>query len=77
MPSEEEAREPIARLMPTRSDGDIAAELKARVAEAMKPVLAIFDEAVAAGLVIHWDTIAPAPPFFKHQIHGLKLVKHF
>jgi hypothetical protein len=77
MAEEKEQHEPVVSLVTTRSDAEIAASLKARMLEAMKPVLAIFDEATAAGLIIQWDGLAPEPPFFKHQIQGLRLVKHF
>lgn len=43
----------------------------------MDPVLAIFDEAARAGLMIQWDNLAPSPPFYRHRIGGLRIVKHF
>jgi hypothetical protein len=64
-------------LVPTKPDAEIVADLKARLTVAMAPVLAILDEATAAGLVFQWDNLSPAPPLFKYQIHGLKVVKHF
>lgn len=67
----------VAKLVTTRPDAEIAADIKARVTAAMDPVLAIFDEAARAGLMIQWDNLAPSPPFYRHRIGGLRIVKHF
>ena len=42
----------VVQLIPTRSDAEIADDLKRRLTEHMKPVLEVFDEAAASGLVI-------------------------
>lgn len=68
---------PVAKLVPTKSDADIAADLKAQITAAMVPVLAIFDEAAKHGLLIQWDQINPGPPYFRHDIRGLRVVKQF
>jgi len=68
--------DPIA-LVPTKSDAEIAEDLKARINEAMAAALPIFDEAAAAGLTIQWDSIAPKAPSYRHAIHGLRIVKHY
>jgi hypothetical protein len=68
---------PVVSLVTTKSDAEVAEDIKARVNEILADLLPIFDEATAAGLMIAWDAIAPAPPFFKHKVHGLKIIKHF
>lgn len=49
----------VAQLVTTKSEADIAADLKARAVEAMKPVADLMREANAAGLRLTWDTIQP------------------
>src|SRR5580692_2351246 len=44
-----EDKEPIVQLVTTRSDAEIAADIKRRLLEAFRPSLEIFDEASAAG----------------------------
>ena len=60
----------------TRSDAEIAADIKRRLLEAFRPSLEIFDEASAAGLAIQWDSISPVAPRYKHEILGLRIVKY-
>lgn len=67
----------VARLVPTKSEAEIAADLKRRVDAAMEPVMALFDEAAQHGLLIQWDTIAPAAPYFRHGVRGLRVAKHY
>ncbi len=62
--------------MTTRSDAEIAADLKRRMLEGIRPVLQIFDEAAEAGLVIQWDSIKPQLPRYKHELLGLRIVKY-
>jgi hypothetical protein len=71
-----ENTEPIIQLLTTRSDAEIAADIKQRLLEAFRPSLEIFDEASAAGLAIQWDSISPVAPRYKHQILGLRIVKY-
>ncbi len=65
------------QLVTTKPDVEVAADLKVRLERAMEPVLGLFDEAAAHGLLIQWDTLGVAPPFYKHKIVGLRVVKHF
>ena len=70
-------RQPVA-LVTTKPDTEVAADFKRRLEETAQPMLAIFDEAVAAGFIVQWDAIAPMPPLMRtHRINGLRLVKHF
>lgn len=71
-----ENSEPVVQLIPTRSDAEIAEDLKRRLMESLKPVLEIFDEAAAAGLAIQWESIAPQSPRYKHEVKGLRIVKY-
>ena len=48
--SEVEEGKPVVQLVTTRSDAEIAADIKRRLLEAFKPVLEIFDEAVSASV---------------------------
>jgi hypothetical protein len=75
--SESEDNNPVVQLVTTKSDAEIAAELKARLQEAFKPVLAIFDEAATHGLAIRWDAIKPVSPRYKHEVTGLNIIKYF
>jgi hypothetical protein len=74
--SDSDQQEPVVQLVTTRSDAEIAADLKQRLLQAMRPVLQIFDEAAEAGLTIQWDGISPLSPRYKHQLTGLKIVKY-
>ena len=71
-----ETPEGVVQLIPTRSDAEIAEELKRKLIEHMRPVLEIFDEAAASGLVIQWDSISPSSPRYKHEVKGLRIVKY-
>jgi hypothetical protein len=66
---------PVAKLVTTKSDAELAAELKERFAVAMGPVLELFDEAAAAGLAIQFDGINRMPPNFRHLIVNPRVVK--
>ena len=63
------------KLVVSKSDKEIADDIKARLKEAMQPVLALFDEAASHGMAIQWATIQPQPPYFKHGIGGLTITK--
>ena len=71
------ADENVTKLVPTKSEADIAADLKRRFEEAMVPVLDLFDEAASSGLLIQYDGVGVAPPFFKHKILNLRIAKHY
>jgi|GEM_PF-1773878 hypothetical protein len=63
----------IATLVPTQSDAEIAADLKRRVIEAHEPVLALLDEAHAAGFeIICGCGLAPTG---RHVITHLRIAK--
>ena len=68
--------ESVVQLITTRSDAEIAEDLKRRLIEHMKPVLEVFDDAAASGLVIQWESISPSSPRYKHEVKGLKIVKY-
>jgi hypothetical protein len=74
--TDSENPESVVQLIPTRSDAEIAEELKRKLIEHMWPVLEIFDEAAASGLVIQWDSISPSSPRYKHEVKGLRIVKY-
>lgn len=73
---QQESQESIVQLVTTRSDAEIAADLKRRMMEDIRPVLQIFDEAAEAGLVVQWDSIKPQLPRYKHELLGLRIVKY-
>ena len=52
--SDVEEGKSVVQLVTTRSDAEIAADLKRRLLEVFKPVLEIFDEAATSGLAIQW-----------------------
>ena len=54
----------------------LAADLKKRLLQEIRPVLAIFDEAASYGLTIQWDGISPLSPRYKHELTGLRVVKY-
>ena len=60
-----------------KTDEEIAAALKTKLDEAVKPFLAVMDEAATAGFLVQWDGMRAEPPFFKHKLVNLRLVKHF
>ena len=68
--------ESVVQLITTRSDAEIAEDLKRRLIELMKPVLEVFDDAAASGLVIQWESISPSSPRYKHEVKGLRIVKY-
>ena len=65
------------KLVPTRPEAEIAAELKAKAKEALAAVTALMDEAVAQGLLIQFDGIQRQPPYYKHEVLNLRVAKHF
>jgi hypothetical protein len=68
--------EPVVQLITTRSDAEIADDLRRRLLENIKPVLEIFDEAAASGLAVQWESISPSSPRYKHELKGLRIVKY-
>jgi hypothetical protein len=74
--SDTENSESVVQLVTTRSEAEIAADLKQRLLQQIKPVLELFDEAAEAGLAIQWDSISPVSPRYKHEVIGLRIVKY-
>ena len=64
------------RLVPGRSDAELAADLRKRAGELLAPVCALLDEALKHGLLIQFDSINAQPPLFRYQVNGLRVVKH-
>lgn len=60
-----------------KSEAELAAEFKARIAAAFVEVCSIMDEAASKGLLVRWDGVGPAAPLFKHQVVGLRIEKHY
>lgn len=65
----------VVHFEPKKSEAEIAADLKARFHEAVKPVLAVMDEALSNGMEIQFNGVAPAP--VKYQVINVRVVKHF
>jgi len=63
----------IATLVPTKSDADMAAELKKRAIEVYEPVLQLLNEAHAAGFEI--AVSSGLAPIGKHMITGVRVAK--
>jgi hypothetical protein len=63
----------VATLVPTKSDAERAEEFKRRVIEAYQPLLAVFDEAHAAGFEIVSNS--GLGPIGKHMVLHLRVAK--
>jgi hypothetical protein len=63
----------IATLVPTKSEAEIAEELRRRVIEAHEPLLALLDEAHAAGFEIICG--CGLAPIGRHVITHLRIAK--
>lgn len=68
--------EPV-KLVSTKPETEIAADLKRRIEEALVPVCALMDEAAAQGLQVVWDGIGMGPPFMRHRANNLRLIKSY
>lgn len=71
------SEENVTKLVPTRPDAEIAEDLKQRCAEALKPVLAVMDEAKQAGFVIQFDSIMAQAPIYRHTVINLRVAKYY
>ena len=69
MPSESN----VATLVPTKSDAEVAAELKKRAIEVYEPVLQLLNEAHAAGFEIAIGS--GLAPIGRHMITHLRVAK--
>ena len=67
--------DPITLVTSNKTEAEIAAELKAEFNEAIKSALAVMDKASKAGLQIGWEQLTATPPYFTHQVVGLKVFK--
>ena len=67
----------IIRMVPKPTEAERAAEIKRRLTDAMAPVMAIFDEAAQAGLMVQWDSISPVAPMWRHQVVNLRIIKTY
>lgn len=63
----------VARIVPTKPDAEIAADLKKRMVEAYQPVLDLCTEANAAGFEIGINS--GMEPLGRHVITVLKVAK--
>lgn len=64
----------VVQLVRTKSEADVAAELKAKVAEAFKVVCAAMDEAASHGFAVRWAAFAPNM-IGRHEVVDLHLIK--
>ena len=67
----------VAKLVTTKPEAEIAADIKRRLEEAFLPVLELIDEANRAGLWVRFDAIGAQPPTMKNKIVGLRLERHY
>lgn len=67
----------VPKLVTTRPEAEIAADLKKRFEEAMGPALEIMDEAIKAGLAIQFDSIQMGAPLYRNKVMNLRVVKQY
>jgi len=67
----------IAKLVTTKPEAEIAADLKARLEAALAPVAALIDEAAGHGLQVNWDGFVMGPPTMRHRVNNLRLVRTY
>jgi hypothetical protein len=63
----------IAKLVPTKPDAEVAADLKRRAVEIYQPVLELCTEAHSLGFEV--QVMSGMGPLGKHIITGLKVAK--
>lgn len=68
--------ENVTQMVTTRPDAEFAADLKAKLTEALVPVTALMAEASRRGFLVQWDNIGP-DAFGRFHVNGMRLVKHF
>ena len=64
----------VAQLVTTKSDKEIAVDLRDRLHVALAPVLALLDEGFANGLVLQYT--CAMGPFGRHVVQGVAVVKN-
>lgn len=67
----------VAQLVPTKSDADVAKELRDELEARLRDVAAVMDKCVAAGFVPQFGMNFAGPPIMKHQPTNVVLAKHF
>lgn len=77
MTEENDVTEDVAKLVTTKPEAEIAADILQRANEGLAPILAIFDEAARHGFFLRWDAIQPTAPHFRHGVLGLRIEKHY
>lgn len=65
----------IPKLVPTRPDTEVAADLKARIATGLQGLLPIMDECIAAGFIPSFGIALG--PLGRHIVGPVDLVKKF
>jgi hypothetical protein len=63
-------------LVPGKSESEIAAELVKRAVPHFEAIVKLMDEAVSSGLVLTWAGVQISPPFNRHKVIGLTVVKY-
>lgn len=59
----------------SKTDEQIAADLKARFDASLTPMLRIMDEALAMGFALRWTAIVPTPPDGRHRMVELVAIR--
>jgi len=67
----------VPRLVTTKPETEVAADLKRRLEEAFEPVARLMDEAAGHGFMVQWDSFSSGPPTMRNAVRGLRLVKYF
>jgi hypothetical protein len=63
----------LSQLKIGKSDEDLAAELRAELAAALRPALAIMDKAMAAGIILEYSVAMSV--MGKYEITAIRAVK--
>lgn len=74
-PNIEPAPSSVTSLPPRKTDAERAAEIKKQMLEALVPVMALLDEAYAAGFIV--DFSVGRGPVNRYVVTGLKVSKEF
>ena len=69
--------EGIAKLVTTRPEAEIAADIKRRAEVPLAQVAALMDEAAQHGLQMTWDNFTAGPPTMRYRVNGLRLIKFY
>ncbi len=66
----------LFKLVTTRPEAEIAADIKAQLEKAFNPVCALCDEAARSGFSVQWDNLMLGPTM-KFRVNGLRLTKSY